>query len=99
MNDRPVRRQGRTKSSRLVFSEERSSKDMRSTGAKRSGNFTESGSRIKEVFEDVLSEVQIKALVTEGQVFKIFAANAVHDLPWGYASMVTACNVCRCLFG
>jgi hypothetical protein len=42
---------------------------MRSTWAKRSGNFTASGSRIKEVFENILSEVQIKALITEAQVF------------------------------
>ena len=69
MNDSPVRRQGCTKSSRLVFSDERSSKEMRSTGAKRSGNFMASGSRIKEVFENILSDVQIKALVTEAQVF------------------------------
>jgi hypothetical protein len=42
---------------------------MRSIGAKRSGNFMASGSRIKEVFENILSDVQIKALVTEAQVF------------------------------
>jgi hypothetical protein len=42
---------------------------MCSTRAKRSGNFTESSGRIKEVFENVLSNVQIKALVVEGQVF------------------------------
>ena len=72
---------------------------MRSTGAKRSGNFTGSGSRIKEVFENILSDVQIKALVTEAQVFKIFAANAIHDLPRGYVRIVMACNVRRCLFG
>jgi hypothetical protein len=99
MNDSPVRRQGCTKSSRLVFSDERSSKDMRSTRAKRSGNFTGSGSRIEEVFENILGDVQIKALVTEGQVFKVFAANAIHDLPWGYARIVMACNVRRRIFG
>ena len=80
MNDSPVRRQGCTKLSRLIFFDERSRKDMRSTGAKRSSNFTGSGSRIKQVFENILSDVQIKALVTEAQVFKIFAANAIHDL-------------------
>jgi hypothetical protein len=42
---------------------------MRSTWAKRSGNFSGSSSRIKEVFENILSDVQIKALVTEAQVF------------------------------
>ena len=72
---------------------------MRSTGAKRSGNFTESGSGIKQVLEDILREVQIKALVAEAQMFKIFAANAIHDLPWGYARIVMACNVRRRLFG
>jgi hypothetical protein len=72
---------------------------MRSTRAKRSGNFSASRSRIKEVFENILSEVQIKALVIEAQVFKIFAANAVYDLPWGYARIVMACNVRRRLFG
>jgi len=69
MNESAVRRQGCTKLSRLVLSDERSSKDMRTTGAKRSGNFTASGSGIKEVFENILGEVQIKALVTEAQVF------------------------------
>jgi hypothetical protein len=72
---------------------------MRSTEAKRSGNFTGSGSRIKEVFENILSDVQIKALVTEAQVFKIFAANAIHDLPCGYVRIVMACNVRWRLFG
>ena len=42
---------------------------MRSTWAKRSGNFTASGSRVKQVLEDILSDMQIKALVTEAQVF------------------------------
>jgi hypothetical protein len=64
MNDGTVRPQRCTKSSRLV-SEKRRCKDMRPTGAKRSGNFTGSSSRIKEVFEDILSEVQIKALLIE----------------------------------
>src|SRR6266478_1615067 len=95
MNNSPVRRQGRTKSSRLVFSDKRSSKNMRSTGPKRSSNFTESRSRIKKMFENVLSNVQIKALVIEGQVFKIFTANAIDDLPCGYARIVMACNVRR----
>ncbi len=72
---------------------------MRSTGAKRSGNFSASRSRIKEVFENILSEVQIKALVTEAEVFKIFAANAIHDLSWGYARIVMAWNVGRRFFG
>ena len=72
---------------------------MRSTRAKRSGNFTESGGRIKEMFENVLGDVQIIALVVEGQVFKIFAANAIHDLPRGYARIVMACNVRGRLFG
>ena len=72
---------------------------MRSTGAKRSGNFSASRSRIKEVFENILSEVQIKALVTEAEVFKIFAANAIHDRPWGYGRIVMACNVRGRLLG
>ncbi|HWX17779.1 MAG TPA: hypothetical protein VNY07_14450 [Chthoniobacterales bacterium] len=72
---------------------------MRSTGPKRSGNFAKSGSRIKDVFEDILSDVQIKALVIEAQVFKIFAANAIHDLPCGYVRIVVACGVGRRLFG
>ena len=72
---------------------------MRPTGAKRSGNFTESGSRIKKVFENILSDVQIKALVIEGQVFKVFAANGIHDGPWEYARIVLACNVRWRLFG
>src|SRR5581483_3691470 len=93
MNDSPVRRQACTKASRLVLSHERSSKDVRSTRAKRSGNFTESGSRIKEVLENVLSDVQIPGLVIEGQVFKIFAANVIQNRPWGYARIVMACNV------
>ena len=46
------------KSSRLAFSDQRSSKDMRSTGLKRPDNFTESGSRVKHVLKDILSEVQ-----------------------------------------
>jgi hypothetical protein len=72
---------------------------MRSTGAKRSGNFTGSGSRIKEVFENILSDVQIKALVTEAEAFKIFAANAIYGLPWGYARIAVACNIRWCLLG
>jgi len=72
---------------------------MRSTGAKRSRNFTASGTRIKEVFEKILSEVQIKALVAEAQMFKIFAANAIHDLPWGDARVVITCKIRRRLFG
>jgi hypothetical protein len=71
---------------------------MRSTRAKRSGNFTGSGGGINEVFENILSDVQIKAVVTEAQVFKIFAANAIYDPPWGYARIVMACNVRRRLF-
>ena len=51
MNNTPVGRQGCTKASWLVFPDERSSKDMRSTGSKRPGNFTESGSRVKQVLE------------------------------------------------
>ncbi len=99
MNDSPVRRQRCAKSSRLVFSDERSGKEMRSTRAKRSGNFTGSGSRIKEVFENILSDVQIQALVIEAEVFKIFAANAIYGLPWGYARIVIACNIRWRLFG
>jgi hypothetical protein len=72
---------------------------MRSTGAKRPGNFTESGGRVKQVLEDILSDVQIKALLTEAQVFKIFTANAIHDRPWGYARIVMACNVRGRLLG
>jgi hypothetical protein len=72
---------------------------MRSTWAKRSGNFSASRSRIKEVFENILSEVQIKALVTEAEAFKIFAANAIYGLPWGYARIVMACNIRWRLFG
>ena len=72
---------------------------MCSTGTKRSSNFTESGSRIKEVFENILSDVQIQGLVIEGQVFKIFAANAIHDGPRGYARIVLARNVRWRLFG
>jgi hypothetical protein len=34
---------------------------VRPTGAKRSGNFTESGSRIKKVFENILSNVQMRS--------------------------------------
>jgi len=45
------------KSELARFSDEQSSKDMRSTGLKRPGNFTESGSRVKQVLEDILSEV------------------------------------------
>jgi hypothetical protein len=52
-----------------LFSDEWSSKDMRSTRAKRSDNSTESSGRIKEVFENVMGDVQIKALITEAQVF------------------------------
>jgi hypothetical protein len=54
-----------------------------STGPKRSGNFTESGSRVKQVLEDILSDVQIKALVFETEVFEIFVANSIHDLSCG----------------
>ena len=72
---------------------------MRSTGAKRSGNFSASRSRIKEVFENILSEVQIKALVIKAQVFKIFEANAIYDLPGGYVRVIMACNVRRRLSG
>jgi hypothetical protein len=36
---------------------------MRSTWAKRSSNFRESGCRIKDVFENILSDVQIEAFV------------------------------------
>ena len=71
---------------------------MGSPGTNRSGNFTESSGRIKEVFENVLGDVQIKALVIEAEVFKIFAANAIYDLPWGYARIVMAWNVGRRLF-
>jgi len=72
---------------------------MHSTGAKRSGNFTASGSGIKEVFENILGDVQIKALVTEAQLLKIFAANAIHDRSCGYARIVMACNVRGRLLG
>lgn len=72
---------------------------MPSTGAQRSGNFTESGSRIKKVFKNILSDVQIKALVTEAQAFKIFAPNAIHYFPRGYIRAVLACNVGRRLLG
>ena len=99
MNNSPVRCQGCTKSSQLVFSDQQSGKNVYSTETKRSSNFTENGSRIKEVFENILSNVQIKAIVTEAQVFKIFAANAIHDLPWWHARIVLAYNVRRRLFG
>ena len=93
MDDSPIRRQACTKARRLVFSDERSSKDMRSTRAKRSGNFTESGSRVKQVLEDILSEVQIKALVLEAQVFEIFAANSIHDLSRGSVWVIVTRNI------
>jgi hypothetical protein len=54
---------------------------MRSTGAKRSSNLTESSSRIKDVLENILRDVQIEAFVREAQMFKIFAANALYDVP------------------
>jgi hypothetical protein len=50
---------------------------VRSTGPKRPGNFTESGSRIKEVLEDILSDMQIHGLFTKAQMFKIFAADTI----------------------
>jgi hypothetical protein len=66
---------------------------MRSTWAKRSGNFTESGSRVKRVLKDILSEVQIKALVIETQVFESFAANSVRDLSRGNVWVIMTWNV------
>ena len=62
---------------------------MRSTGSKRPGNFTESGSRVKQVLKESLSEVQIRALIIETQVFEIFAANSIHDLSRGTWVIVT----------
>jgi len=99
LDDSPVRRQVRTKPSRLVLPHERRGKDMRAAWSKCPSNFTESGSWIKQVLEDVLSDMQIDALVLETQVFKIFAANAIHDGARGYARIVLARNVRWCLFG
>ena len=93
MDDSPVGRQGCTKSSRLVFSNERSSKDMRSTRAKRSGNFTVSSGRIKKVLENILGDVQVKALGSEAQVFEIFAANSIHDLSRGNVWVIVTRNI------
>jgi hypothetical protein len=66
---------------------------MRSAGSKRPGNFTESGNGVKQVLEDILSEVQIKALVIETQVFEIFAANSIHDLPGGNVWIIVTRNI------
>jgi hypothetical protein len=66
---------------------------MGSTWAKRSGNFTESDSGVKQVLEDILSEVQIKALVIETQVFEIFAANSIHDLSRGNVWVIVTRNI------
>ena len=93
LDDSPVRRQLRTKPGRLVLSDERRREDMRAAWLKCSGNFTESGGRIKQVLEDILSEVQIEALVLETQVFKIFAANSIHNFSRGYVSVIVARNI------
>jgi len=93
LHDSPVRRQVRTKPSRLVLPHERRGKDMRAAWSKCPSNFTESGSWIKQVLEDVLSDMQIDALVLETQVFKIFAANAIHNLSCGDISVIVSRNI------
>ena len=41
----------------------------------------------------MLHDVQLEALVTERQVFKIFAANVIDGRSCGYARIVFACNI------
>jgi hypothetical protein len=66
---------------------------MHAAWSKCPSNFTESGGRIKEVLEDILSEVQIEALVLETQVFEIFAANSIHNLSRGDVLIIVSRNI------
>src|SRR5215471_10997015 len=97
MNNSPFRRRLRTKASRLVLSHDRRCKDMRSARSKCPGNFTESGSRVKQVLEDILSDVQIEALILEAQVFEVLATDSIHDLSCGDVSVIVTRNIPWCL--
>ena len=93
MNDSPVRRQGAQKRVGSFFLTSGVVKTCAPPGRSVRAISRKAAAGFKQVLEDILSEVQIKTLVIETQVFEIFAANSIHDLSRGDVCVIVTRNI------